>query len=178
MTDPGFPPEIIDRMGEPYVTSARGRRMRGQELPGLGLGFFIAKTLLARVGSKNILENKQFPHRGAVVTVRWNRADFERPVVGRHQAACPPTRKQRTTSKPRLLPKAADRICLLRSSLFQGPSIDRRRPKAIMHNESATEVTMTDIIPAIPGDRSLLIVEDDKSFLQRLARAMEGRGFA
>src|SRR5260370_41184895 len=28
-----------------------------------------------------------------------------------------------------------------------------------------------------PGDRSLLIVEDDKSFLQRLARAMEQRGF-
>ena len=27
------------------------------------------------------------------------------------------------------------------------------------------------------GDRSLLIVEDDKSFLQRLARAMESRGF-
>ena len=30
---------------------------------------------------------------------------------------------------------------------------------------------------AVAGDRSLLIVEDDKSFLQRLARAMEGRGF-
>jgi two-component system response regulator RegA len=30
---------------------------------------------------------------------------------------------------------------------------------------------------AVPGDRSLLIVEDDKSFLQRLARAMESRGF-
>jgi two-component system response regulator RegA len=30
---------------------------------------------------------------------------------------------------------------------------------------------------AIPADRSLLIVDDDKSFLQRLARAMEGRGF-
>ena len=30
---------------------------------------------------------------------------------------------------------------------------------------------------ALPSDRSLLIVEDDKSFLQRLARAMEGRGF-
>ena len=27
-------------------------------------------------------------------------------------------------------------------------------------------------------ERTLLIVEDDKSFLQRLARAMEGRGFA
>jgi two-component system response regulator RegA len=29
----------------------------------------------------------------------------------------------------------------------------------------------------VSGDRSLLIVEDDRSFLQRLARAMEGRGF-
>jgi two-component system response regulator RegA len=30
----------------------------------------------------------------------------------------------------------------------------------------------------MPSDRSLLIVEDDKSFLQRLARAMEVRGFS
>jgi two-component system, response regulator RegA len=30
---------------------------------------------------------------------------------------------------------------------------------------------------AVPNERSLLIVEDDKSFLQRLARAMETRGF-
>src|ERR1700752_5034432 len=38
---------------------------------------------------------------------------------------------------------------------------------------------MTDaVIADLPGDRSLLIVEDDKSFLQRLARAMETRGFA
>ncbi len=29
----------------------------------------------------------------------------------------------------------------------------------------------------VPSERSLLIVEDDKSFLQRLARAMESRGF-
>lgn len=31
---------------------------------------------------------------------------------------------------------------------------------------------------AEPTDRSLLIVEDDKAFLERLARAMESRGFA
>jgi two-component system response regulator RegA len=31
--------------------------------------------------------------------------------------------------------------------------------------------------PVAAGDRTLLIVEDDKSFLQRLARAMESRGF-
>jgi two-component system response regulator RegA len=39
-------------------------------------------------------------------------------------------------------------------------------------------MAMADLVGAMPGDRSLLIVEDDKSFLQRLARAMEGRGFA
>jgi len=30
---------------------------------------------------------------------------------------------------------------------------------------------------AVPAERSLLIVEDDKSFLQRLAKALESRGF-
>jgi len=77
----GFPPEIIDRMGEPYVTSERGRRMRGREMPGLGLGFFIAKTLLARSGAKISLKNKEFPQRGAIIRVRWKRADFERPLI-------------------------------------------------------------------------------------------------
>jgi two-component system, response regulator RegA len=38
-------------------------------------------------------------------------------------------------------------------------------------------MAMAVLVAAMPGDRSLLIVEDDKSFLQRLARAMEGRGF-
>jgi two-component system response regulator RegA len=38
-------------------------------------------------------------------------------------------------------------------------------------------MAMADLVAAMPADRSLLIVEDDKSFLQRLARAMEGRGF-
>src|SRR5215207_7160337 len=33
------------------------------------------------------------------------------------------------------------------------------------------------LVAAVPSDRTLLIVEDDKSFLQRLARAMENRGF-
>jgi two-component system response regulator RegA len=37
---------------------------------------------------------------------------------------------------------------------------------------------MTDAASSsLPTERSLLIVEDDKSFLQRLARAMEARGF-
>src|SRR5579871_4280618 len=44
---------------------------------------------------------------------------------------------------------------------------------------SAESIAMTIAASgALPTERSLLIVEDDKSFLQRLARAMEGRGFA
>jgi two-component system response regulator RegA len=38
-------------------------------------------------------------------------------------------------------------------------------------------MAMADLVAAMPADRSLLIVENDKSFLQRLARAMESRGF-
>ena len=39
------------------------------------------------------------------------------------------------------------------------------------------DVNATATSPAVPNERTLLIVEDDKSFLQRLARAMEMRGF-
>ena len=37
---------------------------------------------------------------------------------------------------------------------------------------------MSELRPTIPAECTLLIVEDDKPFLQRLARAMESRGFA
>src|ERR1700685_724899 len=49
----------------------------------------------------------------------------------------------------------------------------------ILRSEIAmTSAPMTNApAAATPTERSLLIVEDDKSFLQRLARAMEGRGF-
>jgi two-component system response regulator RegA len=43
--------------------------------------------------------------------------------------------------------------------------------------EIAKPGTRTGMAGTVPGERSLLIVEDDKSFLQRLARAMETRGF-
>lgn len=75
---PGFPPEIMDRLGDPYVTSRRGRR-KGGEAPGLGLGFFIAKTFLERSGATLTLQNRTFPLCGAIVRVHWRRADFERP---------------------------------------------------------------------------------------------------
>src|SRR5215510_2440158 len=76
---PGFAPEIMDRIGEPYVTSTRRRRFNvgGEAGGGLGLGFFIAKTLLERSGATLSYDNRTFPERGAIVRVRWGRGDFE-----------------------------------------------------------------------------------------------------
>ena len=78
---PGFAPEIMDRIGEPYITSQRRRRMN-LDAGGLGLGFFIAKTLLERSGATLAFDNRLPPERGAIVRVRWGRSDFERPVAG------------------------------------------------------------------------------------------------
>jgi two-component system sensor histidine kinase RegB len=75
---PGFAPEIMDRIGEPYVTSRRRRRLNVEGVAGgLGLGFFIAKTLLERSGATLAFENRTSPDRGAIVRVRWGRGDFE-----------------------------------------------------------------------------------------------------
>ena len=76
---PGFAPEIMDRIGDPYVTSRRQRKMNvdSEAGGGLGLGFFIAKTLLERAGATLEFENRAAPQRGAVVRVRWGRGDFE-----------------------------------------------------------------------------------------------------
>jgi two-component system sensor histidine kinase RegB len=78
---PGFAPDIVDRIGEPYVTSRRSAADAADEPAGLGLGFFIAKTLLERSGATLTFENRAAPERGAVVRVRWRRADFERPLT-------------------------------------------------------------------------------------------------
>ena len=74
----GFAPEILDRIGEPYLTS-RGRPAGGEgEVSGLGLGVFIAKTLLERAGAVLAFANGAAPQHGAVVRVRWRREDYER----------------------------------------------------------------------------------------------------
>ncbi len=80
---PGFAPDIMDRIGEPYVTTRRRNADDGddEEPKGLGLGFFIAKTLLERSGASVTFENRAPPARGAVVTLRWNRSDFERSLT-------------------------------------------------------------------------------------------------
>ena len=79
---PGLAPEVVDRIGAPYVThrrpGPRGPEGGEDEAFGLGLGFFIAKTLLERSGARLSLKNQAPPLHGATVTITWNRADFER----------------------------------------------------------------------------------------------------
>ncbi|HXW26027.1 MAG TPA: ActS/PrrB/RegB family redox-sensitive histidine kinase [Xanthobacteraceae bacterium] len=78
---PGFSPEVLGRLGEPYVTSRGSRRPAVEpETSGLGLGFFIAKTLLERSGGTLSCINRPLPQSGAVVQVRWARGDFEKPA--------------------------------------------------------------------------------------------------
>jgi two-component system sensor histidine kinase RegB len=77
---PGFPPEILGRIGEPYLR-ARGqnrfRKNKDDEESGLGLGFFIAKTLLERGGGTLRVENRAAPETGAVVRIQWRRDALE-----------------------------------------------------------------------------------------------------
>jgi two-component system sensor histidine kinase RegB len=71
---PGFADDVIDRIGEPYV-SIRQRKADG--LGGLGLGIFIAKTLLERTGAALTIRNRPYPETGASVLVHWPREKFK-----------------------------------------------------------------------------------------------------
>ncbi len=72
---PGFAPEILAKLGEPYVTSRPGAEGSRTGHIGMGLGFFISKTLLERSGALVSFQNGR-PH-GAVVSARWPRVRIE-----------------------------------------------------------------------------------------------------
>lgn len=81
---PGFPPQLIGRIGDPFV---RGRRQDPEpssrpEYEGMGLGLFIAKTLLERTGATLSFSNGEgiqglagaaTINLGAIVVVTWPR---------------------------------------------------------------------------------------------------------
>lgn len=80
---PGFARDILGRLGDPYVTSRS--RKAGEEaagLDGMGLGFFIAKTILERQGARLMAQNAQPPNTGAIVTITWPRTTFEAETIG------------------------------------------------------------------------------------------------
>jgi two-component system, sensor histidine kinase RegB len=79
---PGFAQEIIDRLGDPFVTTRKGyglieEGMAPEQHEGMGLGFFIAKTLLERSGASVALANKPTPDHGAIVRISWPRARID-----------------------------------------------------------------------------------------------------
>ncbi len=82
---PGFLPEIYERIGEPYTTSRPGHHAVGEteiapeddlgKHEGMGLGFFIAKTLIERTGGSLTAGNLETG--GARVSARWPRGAID-----------------------------------------------------------------------------------------------------
>ena len=85
----GFPPHLIGRLGDPLMRRRRSESERRSrpEYEGMGLGLFIAKTLLERSGAELSFANGADPfvgsekgeRRGAIVEVTWPRAAIEPP---------------------------------------------------------------------------------------------------
>lgn len=75
---PGFSPDVLLRLGQPYVTSRPGGEGSRTGHIGMGLGFFIAKTLLERTGAVVVFHNARGG--GALVSSRWPRAILEAPA--------------------------------------------------------------------------------------------------
>jgi len=71
---PGFPGDVLDHLGEPYL-SGRGEAA-GERQVHMGLGVFIAGTLLARTGASLAYANRAqgAGAGGAEVAIRWQRA--------------------------------------------------------------------------------------------------------
>lgn len=86
---PGYAPDILLRVGEPYVTtrSAAKRTEITEEGGGLGLGLFIAKTLIERSGAQLTLTNAAPPASGAIARIVWPRHAFERGAANLPQGA-------------------------------------------------------------------------------------------
>ena len=85
---PGFPLQMISRIGDPFVSyrKASSPRLKQIDYQGMGLGLFIAKTLLERTnaklsfsngGAKEIENSKNGTQIGAIVEIVWLRSDIE-----------------------------------------------------------------------------------------------------
>ncbi|ASM73990.1 MULTISPECIES: sensor histidine kinase RegB [Roseobacteraceae] len=90
---PGYPPQMLGRIGDPFVKRRRSvaDRQTRPAYDGMGLGLFIAKTLLERSGAELNFENGSDPYTaqrqirqtqlGAIVEVVWKRNLIEAPAA-------------------------------------------------------------------------------------------------
>ncbi len=78
----GYPSHMIGRIGDPFMRRRRADRSSRPEYEGMGLGLFIAKTLLERSGAELTFANGADPYqtltdkpdrKGAIVNVVWPR---------------------------------------------------------------------------------------------------------
>lgn len=98
----GFSNDLLEHIGEPFVTSRRkGERTTSG---GLGLGLFIAITLLQRSGASVEFSNAEGDGGGAIASVIWQRSLIEAPVSG---AANPEQTGPATADKQAYVPKHA-----------------------------------------------------------------------
>ena len=63
----GFPKDILDKIGEPYI---RSKDKKYNKNSGLGLGIFIGSTLLERNYAKITFRNS-LTRNGAEVIIKW-----------------------------------------------------------------------------------------------------------
>ena len=66
---PGFPLHLLGRLGEPYLSTRAGVTDH------MGLGIFIAQSLLERSGARLAFDN--LAEGGAHIAISWNRANLE-----------------------------------------------------------------------------------------------------
>ncbi|SFO98252.1 sensor histidine kinase RegB [Tranquillimonas alkanivorans] len=84
---PGFPPQVLPRIGDPFVRRRRdgSDTTSRPEYEGMGLGLFIAKTLLERTGAElsfaNGMESGPGRRGGAIIEVVWPRAAIAQEAV-------------------------------------------------------------------------------------------------
>lgn len=69
---PGFPQQVLARIGEPYIS---GRSSGGGDEQHMGLGIFIAQSLLERTGARVSFAN--IADGGAQIVVEWKRTMLE-----------------------------------------------------------------------------------------------------
>ena len=79
---PGFAADVLEKLGEPYVTTRpragkRGGPAANDAHEGMGLGFFIGKTLLERTGATVDIGNRRDARPGAELTISWPRRAIE-----------------------------------------------------------------------------------------------------
>jgi two-component system sensor histidine kinase RegB len=72
---PGFPATLLDRLGDPYLSSTARGESESREGDHMGLGIFIAQNLIERTGGSVGFQNN--PPHGAEVTVTWLRDSLE-----------------------------------------------------------------------------------------------------